>query len=279
MRSSSSSLGISCKSSLGLNPDNTSFTSSAIDEASPTEHTELICCRGSLLAHMRLSIVELPGPSGLLVGADRESNCWLISGFEVDKEFFICSNVFLASGLRTGDGLPVIGPSPLFCIKSLCSVELRVGPAFDWVWAFGESNVLAMVDPTMKPLGLKVERIDGDTPLIDIDELFCTPALEGPGDKSVNISDKGEETLWNMLTGTEEESDAIVLFAAEFEPTVVVEESEGCRGMDDAPNIISSVVACQKFMFVNCVTFVPWIILEFPLILLTPDIPGSCFIC
>ena len=29
-----------------------------------------------------------------------------------------------------------------------------------------------------------------------------------------------------MLTGTEEDSDAIVLFAVEFEPTVVVEESE-----------------------------------------------------
>ena len=75
----------------------------------------------------------------------------------------------------------------------MCRVELRVGPAFDWVWAFGESNVLAMVDPTIKPFGLKVERIDGDTPLIDIDELVCTP--EGPGDKSVNISDKGEVTL------------------------------------------------------------------------------------
>lgn len=82
-----------------------------------------------------------------------------------------------------------------------------------------------------------------------------------------------------MLTGTEEDSDAIVLFAAEFEPTVVVEESEGCRAIDDAPNIISSVEACQKFMFVNGVTFVAWIILGFPLILLTPDIPGSCFIC
>ena len=46
-----------------------------------------------------------------------------------------------------------------------------------------------------------------------------------------------------MLTGTEEDSDAIVLFAAEFEPTVVVEESEGCLGIDDAPNIISSVEA------------------------------------
>ena len=113
----------------------------------------------------------------------------------MDKEFFICSKVFLASGLLTGDGLPVIGPSPPFlCIKSLCNVELRpTGPTFDCVWAFGDSNVLEIVDPTMKPFGLIVERIDGDTPLPDIGELVWT--LDGPGDKSVNISDKGEVTL------------------------------------------------------------------------------------
>ena len=196
----------------------------------------------------------------------------------MESEFFICSKVFLASGLRTGDGLPVIGPSPFLCIKSLCNVELRpTGPAFDCVWALGDNSVLAIVDPTMKPFGLIAERIDGDTPLTDIFELFCT--FDGPGDNSVKISDNGEVTLWNMLTGTEDDSDAIVLFAAELEPMVVLEESEGCRGIDDAPNIISSVEGCQKFMFVKGVTFVAWIFLGFPLIILTPEVPGSCLIC
>ena len=81
------------------------------------------------------------------------------------------------------------------------------------------------------------------------------------------------------MTGTEEDSDVIVLFAAELEPMVAVEESEGCRCIDDAPNIISSVEACQKFMFVRGVTFVAWIALGFPLMILIPDVPGSCFIC
>jgi len=99
--------------------------------------------------------------------------------FSFAPKFFLlldfCSKVFLASGLLTGDGLPVIGPSPFLCIKSLCNVEFRpTGPAFDCVWAFGDSNVLAIVDPTMKPLGLMVERIDGDTPLTDIGELVWT---------------------------------------------------------------------------------------------------------
>lgn len=73
------------------------------------EQTELICGRGSLLAHTLLSIGIFPEPSGLLTGAERDNSCWLINGFEVDSEFFICSNVFLASGLLTGEGLPVIG--------------------------------------------------------------------------------------------------------------------------------------------------------------------------
>ena len=93
------------------------------------------------------------------------------------------------------------------------------------------------------------------------------------------MSDKGEVTFWNRLTGTEEDSDVIVLFAAELEPMVAVEESDGCRGIEDAPNVISSVLACQKFIFVRGVTFVAWIALGFPLIILNPDVPGSCFIC
>ena len=138
------------------------MTSSAIEEASPTEQTELICGLGSLLAHTGLSIGRFPEPSGLLVGADRDNSCWLINGFETDSEFFICSSVFLASGLLTGDGLPVIGPSPFLCINSLCSVELRVGPAFDGVCVFGGSKGIGMAEPIIKPLGLIADRRDGD---------------------------------------------------------------------------------------------------------------------
>jgi hypothetical protein len=140
---------------------------------------------------------------------------------------------------------------------------------------FGDSKVFAIVDPMINPLGLIVERREGDTPPIDIGELGCRG---GVGDKSVNMSDKGEVTLWNRFTGTDDESDVIVLFAAELLPTVVTEESEGCR-IVDPPNIISSVLACQKFIFSRGVTFVAWIILRFPLLLLPViDKPGSCLI-
>jgi len=96
------------------------------------------------------------------VGADRDRSCWLINGFEVDNEFFICSNVFRASGLLTGEGLPLIGPSRVFCINSLCKVELRVGPALDGVCVFGDSKVFPIVEPIIKPLGLIAGRRDGD---------------------------------------------------------------------------------------------------------------------
>jgi hypothetical protein len=107
-------------------------------------------------------------PIGLLVGAERDSSCWLINGFEADREFFICSSVFLASGLLTGEGLPVIGPSPFLCINSLCKVELRVGPAFDWVGVFGGGNGFAMGDPKRKFGGLVVDRRDDETTVADI---------------------------------------------------------------------------------------------------------------
>ena len=113
----------------------------------------------------------------------------------MDSEFFICSNVFLASGLLTGEGLPVIGPSPFLCIKSLCNVELRVGPAFDGEGVFGGSKGFAMGDPIINPLGLIVGRRDGDIPVIDIDELDGIHVLTGDGDKSVKMSDRGDETL------------------------------------------------------------------------------------
>ena len=139
---------------------------------------------------------------------------------------------------------------------------------------FGDSKVFAIVDPMMNPLGLIAERRDGETPLIDIGELGC----RGFGDKSVRMSDKGEVTFWNIFTGTDDESDVIVLFAAVLLPTVVTEESEGCR-IADPPNIISSVLACQKFIFARGVTFVAWMTLGFaPLLLTTVDNPGSCLI-
>ena len=73
------------------------------------------------------------------MGAECDSSCWLIRGFDEDNEFLFCSNVFLDSGLLTGEGLPAIG-SPFLCISSLCNVELRVGPAFDGDGVFGGGN-------------------------------------------------------------------------------------------------------------------------------------------
>ena len=132
---------------------------------------------------------------GLPVGAERDSSCWLINGFEADKEFFICSNVFLASGLLTGEGLPVIGPSPFLCISSLCNVELRVGPAFDGEGVFGGGNGFAMGEPKRKPGGLVVDRRDDETAVADTDVVEGIHVFTGNGDKSVKMSDKGDDTF------------------------------------------------------------------------------------
>lgn len=236
---------------------------------------ELMCWRGSLLVQTRVSVWGLPCPSGLLpVGAERDKSCWLIKELEVDNEFFICSNVFLASGLLTGDGLPVIGLSPFLCINSLCKVELRVGPAFDGVCVFGDSKAFPIVDePMIKPLGLTLVPIDGDIPRRERGELGCKEdVFPDGGDSSVGIPERGEFTLVNISTGTDDEREAIPLFAAP------PEESKGDL-MLEAPNISSSVEACQKFIFVKGVTLTFWsVVALFPPSSLSGDSSVSCLI-
>ena len=74
-------------------------------------------------------------------------------------------------------------------------MELRVGPAFDWVGVFGGGNGFAIGDPNRKFGGLVVDRNDDEAAVTDIGAVEGIQVLAGNGDKSVRMSDKGDDTF------------------------------------------------------------------------------------